>query len=172
MVLVGRDGEARQLDVLADDVGVDELVLGEALADEELAAVDVVGVEAGVGAALGQGDHLAVAPGGVLAEVAAVGPADAADEADVVAQERDDVHQPVVRADAALAHVLAAEDLLADQGDQDGVLDVVVQGIAVGDVLQGHAPDPADDVLVVGLQPAVHAPVALAEFLPDRYAAR
>src|SRR5262249_40190755 len=100
-------------------------------------------------------------------KVAAVGAADAADKADVMTQERDDVQQPVLGTDAALAHVLAAKDLLPDQGDEDGVLDVVVEGIAVGDVLQRHAAGPVDDVLVIGLESAVHAPITGSQLLPE-----
>ena len=65
----------------------------------------------------------------------AVGAADPLDEADVVAQQRDHAVHPLLLVDPALAHMLAAEDFLTDERDLDRVFDVVVQRVAVGDVL-------------------------------------
>ena len=75
--------------------------------------------------------------------------------------------QPVVRTDPALAQVLAADHLLADQGDADGVVEVVVGRVAVGDQLQRHAADIGQDSGIVGLEVGVGGDVALAQLLDE-----
>ena len=165
VVLGGGNRETGGLDATLDELHVDELVAGEALLHEQLSAIDVVRGEGGVGGARRQLDHRGAGAGGVLALLVLA--ADPLHVADVVAEQGQAEVEPVLRRHPALADVLAAQDLLPHQRHQDGVVDVVVEGIAVGDVLEGHAPRPADDLRVVGLVPAVGAAVALLQVLHE-----
>ena len=100
----------------------------------------------------GAGDRVA---GGVDHVAAlAVARADPAQIADVVQQGGGGEVQPVARADR-LGHDAAAQDRLADIGDEQGVQDVVVDRVGAGDPLQREPGGGADDRRVVGLGLAV-----------------
>ncbi len=133
VVAVG-DREPRALDVGGEDLGVDDRVAGEALADVELPAVDVVGGQMGVGRAARRPDRL-------LAEArrphaVAVQTADAPDVADVVKQQREHEVQPVPRLQRLAPEPPPLEDLQAGIGDHRGVIGVVIERVAAADLGQ------------------------------------
>src|SRR5262245_5997298 len=61
--------------------------------------------------------------------------------------------------------MLAAQNLLAHKRYHDGVIHIVVGGIAVGDVLQGETPHESNDVRIGRLQDAVALGVRLSKLL-------
>ena len=126
----------------------------------------MIGRQRRVGGALGQLHRLLAVAGDIVA--GPVVAADAAHIADVVAEQREDEVQPVARADAALAQVPAAQHLLAEQGDADGVAEVVIGRVAVGDQLERHTADIVDDAGIVGLEVGVGADVALMQLAHER----
>ena len=139
---------------------------GEALAHEELAAVDMVGAQRRVAGARDQADTAATLVAHILA--LAVVTQQTADEADIVEQHREDHVQPVVGGDAALAEVLAPEDRLAGLGDHHRVADVVIGRVAVGDVLQRDPAREGDHSGIVRLELTVDRPVVVFEPIEKR----
>jgi hypothetical protein len=95
----------------------------------------------------------------------AIVPANAADIPNIMTQQRDNKMQPVPRSDTALTQVFALENRLADQGDHDSVLDVVIQGIAIGDVFEGHASSPADNSRIRRFEISIGTPIRFLETL-------
>src|SRR5215475_1110868 len=60
--------------------------------------------------------------------------------------------EPVAWGHAALAGVPSEQNLLANQCHHDGVVHVMVGGIAVGNILQRETADETDDVPIVRLE--------------------
>ena len=69
--------------------------------------------------------------------------------------------QPVLGRNAAIAEVLAHQDVLPHKRDHHGVFDIMIEGIAAGDAFEAHAPGPAEDTGVVWLKLAVGQLVGL-----------
>ena len=149
------------LDAAGDPLDIERRGRVQAVADEDLGAIDVVGRERGVRGAPRQSQQVA----GLVDHVAAVlvARADAAQVADVVDQRRGREMQPVVGGHP-LDQDPALEDRLADHGHEDGVVGVVVERIGVRDPLDadvGHGAQKvselrarvAEDPRVVGGEP-------------------
>ena len=156
VVVVLGHREAGQLDRPGDPVGVEMLAQAQAMVDEDLAALDVVGREERVRGAARRGHGVAR----LVDHEAALGIAgtDAAQIADVVAQRRHREVQPVGVRDLLGQHP-AAQHRLADQGDHDRVLGVVVERVAVGDPLDHELGARAQDGGIFGAAIAEHVPV-------------
>ena len=44
--------------------------------------------------------------------------------------------QPIIRCDAAIADMFAEQNILAGEGDQQGVLHIMIERVGIGDALQ------------------------------------
>src|SRR5215510_14064171 len=113
--------------------------LTETLAHEQLGSSDMIGRQCSVRRSLRHAHRIA----SQISDIATVPvtTANAANIPDVVAQKRDDEMQPIVWRDAANADVPAAQNLLPDQRDHNGVIYIMVGRIAAGNVLErepGH----------------------------------
>ena len=87
--------------------------------------------------------------------------------ADIVGQQRQHEMQPVRRLDAP-AEQAAAQDGLADQRHQCGVVGVVIEGVAVGDALDHQLPGAVEDAAEFRLLAAIDALVGLGEMTAER----
>lgn len=161
-----RRRKARVLDKVGHLVGVDILVLPEALAHENLAAVDMIGRKGRTGKVVRNLLHRTLFVD--HHDVAVITGADTAQVADVVAQQRDHEVQPVVGGHAALVQVLALQHRLPDLRDRDRVLDIVIERVGIAQVLQREVPDPAQDFPVVDLARPVHQVIFADELLHER----
>ena len=63
-----------------------------------------------------------------------------ADVADIVTQERQHKMHPITRGDAAFTDMFASEDLLTNQSHHERMFNIVIEGIAIGDVFESHRP--------------------------------
>ena len=98
--------------------------------------------------------------------------ADAPDIPDVMAQQGNCEIQPVGRRDTAFLVMLAFQDVLADDRYQNGVLDIMIQGIGVGDALKRHSGAPRDNARIARFQIAEVLQIIRFEPLdkcPDNY---
>jgi len=59
--------------------------------------------------------------------------------------------QPVVRGHTADADMPAAQNFLPDKRDHDGVINIVVGGVASRDIFKGELGDKVKDPGIVGL---------------------
>src|SRR5262249_47798245 len=88
---------------------------------------------------------------------------------DVMTQERDDEMQPIARRHAANTDVPAAQDLLPDQRDHDGVIDIVISRIAGRDIFKSKLRDKADDARIARLEHPIGSFVHRPKFANKRF---
>jgi hypothetical protein len=98
--------------------------------------------------------------------VPAVALQDAADIADIVQQAGDDQVREVLRLQALGEHA-AAQDIASGQGDEEGVLDVVVEGVALAQALQRNACDSIEALGLVPVRGAKQPPEVVREMLAE-----
>lgn len=124
--------KACPFDVLADPFGVHERVIGILFPYITFAAVDVHRHQHCVTGANGHRDVGFIH--GSADEPRSVVPADAGNETNVVTKQRHREVQPNPGRHLAIEALTAEQDLLAREYHVRGVLDVMVKGVAVGDV--------------------------------------
>ena len=126
-VPVGPGRKAGELDRLRHPLGIDERRVAEPLIDEEFRPVDMISRKRSVRGAARQLHGIAV----VIDDELGLGVAaqHAANETDVVQKTSHDEMAVVLRLDA-LRHGAAEQNIAADRGHQDGMLEVVVEGVA------------------------------------------
>ena len=96
----------------------------EPFSNEELTAIHMIGVEAGIGTSFRESDDLILVAGRKLIRLTAVGSTDSLHEANIVAKKRDDVEEPILGSDSTLPNMFTSEDFLA----HDRPLPVVKRG--------------------------------------------
>jgi 5-methyltetrahydropteroyltriglutamate--homocysteine methyltransferase len=140
VVAVGARGKAGKFDRVGHARGVNERRIAEPLVDEELRPVDMIGCQRGVGGAARQLHRLAAAIDdefgtGVAAQ-------NSANEADVVQKTGDDEVTVIVGLEP-LRQRAPEQDVAADRRHQDGMLEVVVEGVAPAEALDRDPRQPA-----------------------------
>ena len=160
IVAVLRHRKAGQLDRSADPLDVKERQPGAAVADKDLATLNVPGSEKGVRGPAGcrhgrPGRVDDIAPGGVTR-------ADAAQVADVVQQGGGSKVQPVSRAHHR-DHSPPAQDRLTDIGDKEGMKRVMIESVGASDPLQRQPGGRTQDGRMVRIALAEHRAVVPAE---------
>ena len=94
-------------------------------------------------------------------DTVAVVAAYAAHIADIVTQQRQQKMHPIAWGDPAFTNMFASEDFLANESDHEGMLDIVIESITIGDVFEGHASGPGNDPWLGGFEYPVHTAILL-----------
>ena len=76
--------------------------------------------------------------------------------------------QPIPGRNASLGYMFSLQDFLPHLGHADGVENIVIRRIAIGDVFQGHAADKPNYVWKLGLQHTVRAQVIFSQIIDKR----
>ena len=130
VIVIVRNRKAGQFDGTRDTLAVDQGIILEAFAHNDLRAKDVVGRQVRVGSTAGQRNRVSRLVNDLpLARIAF---ADIAQIPDIVREGRDNEVQPVFRRDVP-SQSKAAQDVLCDLSHQGGVLRIVIQRIAGGE---------------------------------------
>src|SRR5262245_383154 len=160
MVLVLGDRKSGVLNISLDlpSIEMAERHFAKALPHKQFGASNVIRRHCCVSGALGEAHRITGKIDHILAVVIAT--ADSANVTDVMAQKRDDEMQPVARGNAPNADVPAAQNFLPDEGHHDGMIHVMVGGVAVCNILKRELSDEADDARIAWLEhpigPFVH----------------
>src|SRR5215472_18653669 len=136
MIIIVRNREAGEVDSVCDALLVDESHGCKTLSDHDLSSLYVIGHQKGIGRPAWRGYRIA---GGIDYEMlGGITSADPSHIADVVGQRGENGMSPIAGSDDPLK-TASAQYVLNTQGNQRGVLAIVIERVAIGDAFHDQA---------------------------------